>query len=152
VVSVEQKVDYEQNHPGAVVLASNTTVTPRSYGYILAATTALASPARQAAIEDLIKRLIEAANWEKTHQSQWVTDYYVDVEHQTPAAAKLVLAAGGTTTYVPIGATVQGALQNVVSLMASAAATNQDYSVASLFDAAQATRYNAILKEVPQNG
>lgn len=152
VVSVEQKVDYEQTHPGAVVLASQETVTPPSYGYILGANAALADPARRAAIDDLTKRIIEAGNWEKTHESQWITDYYVDVEHQTPAVAKLILAAGGTTTYEPITSGVRSALQQVVSLMAGAGAVPAAYSVTPLFNAAETARYNAIVKEVPQHG
>jgi sulfonate transport system substrate-binding protein len=152
VVSVEQKIDYQQTHPGAKVLASIDTVTPPSYGYVLGATSALANPAKLAAISDLTKRLIRAENWEKAHPSQWVTDYYVDVEHQTPAAAKLILAAGGTDTYVPITAAVQSALQDVVSLMAGAGAWPAVFSVAPLYSSAQSQRYNAILKEVPQNG
>jgi len=152
VVSVEQKVDYQQTHPGAKVLASVDTVTPPSYGYLLGTTAALASPAKLAAISDLTKRLIRAENWEKAHQSQWVTDYYVDVEHQTPAAAKLILAAGGTDNYVPITAGVQSALQDVVRLMAGAGAWPAGFSVAALYSSAQSQRYNAILKEVPQNG
>jgi len=151
VVSVEQKVDYEQAHPGAVVLASVSTVSPPSYGYLLGDNAALAQPAKLAAIDDLIKRLIVAENWAKSHQAQWVTDYYVDVEHQTAAVAKIILAAGGTDTYVPINSGVQGALQQVVGLMASAGA-GSDYSVAPLFSAAAETRFAAILKEVPQNG
>ncbi len=152
VVSVEQKIDYQQTHPGAKVLATIDTVTPASYTYVLGTTAALANPAKRAAIDDLTQRLIRAANWEKSHQSQWVTDYYVNVEHQTPAAAKLILSAGGTATYVPITGTVQAALQNVVTLMAGAGAIPQAYSVAPLFSSAEAQRYNTILKEVPQNG
>jgi sulfonate transport system substrate-binding protein len=152
VVSVQQKVDYEQNHPGAVVLATNDTVTPASYTYILGATAALADPAKRAAIADLTKRLIQAANWEKSHQNQWITDYYVTVEHQTPAVAARILAAGGTSHYVPIDGTVQAALQNVVTLMASTVSAAKVYSVAPLFNQAEAQRYNAVLKEVPQNG
>ena len=152
VVSVEQKVDYQQDHSGAVVLATQDTVTPASYDYLLGTTAALGNPAKLAAITDLTKRIVKAENWEKTHQSQWVTDYYVDVEHQTPAVAKLILAAGGTTNYVPINATVQAALQNVVTLMAGAGAWPAQFSVASLFSQAEATRYNTALQEVPQNG
>ena len=151
VVSVEQKVDYEQNHPNAVILATQSTVSPPSYGYFLGADAALASPAKLAAIDDLLKRVVEAENWEKAHKSQWVTDYYVDVEHQTPAIAKIILAAGGTSTYVPISSAVQSALQQVVALMASAGA-GSDYSVAPLYTAAAEARFAAILKEVPQNG
>jgi sulfonate transport system substrate-binding protein len=152
VVSVEQKVDYQQTHPGATVLATNDTVTPLSYDYLLGTTAALANPGKLAAIEDLTRRLIKAENWEKTHLNQWVTDYYVNVEHQTQAVAKLILAAGGTANYVPINGAVQSALQNVVTLMAGAGAIPGAYSVASLFNAAEAQRYNTILKEEPQNG
>jgi sulfonate transport system substrate-binding protein len=151
VVSVEQKVDYQQTHPNAVILATQTTVSPPSYDYLLGDDAALASPAKLAAIDDLLKRILEAENWEKSHQAQWVTDYYVDVEHQTPAIAKIILAAGGTTDYVPISSAVQAALQQVVALMASAGA-GSDYSVAPLYTTAAENRFAAILKEVPQNG
>ena len=151
VVSVEQKVDYEQTHPNAVILATQTTVGPPSYDYLLGDNAALASPAKLAAIDDLLKRIVEAENWEKSHQSQWVTDYYVGVEHQTPSIAKIILAAGGTTDYVPISSAVQGALQQVVALMASAGA-GSDYSVTPLYSTAAEARFAAILKEVPQNG
>jgi sulfonate transport system substrate-binding protein len=152
VVSVEQKVDYEQSHPGARVLASLATVSPPSYDYLLATNAALAQPAKLAAIGDLTKRVIEAQNWLKSHESQWVTDYYVDVEHQTPAVARLILAAGGTQVYEPITSAVRSALQDVVNLMVSAGAQPGEYSVAPLYNAAESARYNAILKEVPQNG
>ena len=152
VVSAEQKANYQQAHPTAKVLASLTTVRPPSYSYLLATRAALASAARRAAIADLTQRLIKAENWEKTHMSQWVTDYYINVEHQTSAVAKLILAAGGTATYVPIDAAVHSALQDVVALMAGAKAIPAAYSVASLFSPAEAARYNAILKETPQHG
>jgi sulfonate transport system substrate-binding protein len=151
VVSVEQKVDYEQTHPNAVILASVDTVSPPSYAYLLGDNTALASPAKLVAIDDLLKRIVEAQNWEKSHEAQWVTDYYVDVEHQTPSVAKIILAAGGTSTYVPISSAVQSALQQVVALMASAGA-GSDYSVTPLYTTAAEARFAAILKEVPQNG
>lgn len=152
VVSVEQKVNYQQTHPTAKVLATVDSVKPASYTYMLGTTAALHNPAKLAIIKDFTRRLIKAWAWEKTHQSQWVTDYYVNVEHQTPAVAKLILAAGGTQEYVPIDATVQAALQNVVDLMAGAGAYPKAFSVAPLFNAAEAQRYNAILQEVNHNG
>jgi sulfonate transport system substrate-binding protein len=147
VVSVEQKVDYQQTHPGAVVLASITSVKPASYGYILATKAALASAAKLAAIDDLTRRLIEAEAWERTHQSQFITDYYVDVEHQTPAAAGLILAAGGTYNFIPLTSAQPTALQDVVNLLASAGALPASYSIAALFSATESQRYNTILKE-----
>jgi sulfonate transport system substrate-binding protein len=152
VVSAEQKANYQQAHPRAKVLASIDSVQPPSYSYVLATASALASKTKQAAIEDFIKRLIKAQNWAKTHNSQWVTQYYVNVEHQTPQVARLILAAGGTITYVPINTAVQSALQQMVNLMASSGAFPSPYSVSGLYSAPQSARYNAILKGIPQNG
>jgi sulfonate transport system substrate-binding protein len=151
VVSVEQKVDYQQTAPGAKVLATVESVNPPSYGYVLATTAALADQAKSAAIGDFTKYLIQAENWAKSHKSQFVTDYYVNVEHQTPAAAKLILAAGGTDTFVPITTQVQSALQTVVRLLVGAGAIPTYYSVSPLFSQTATTTYNAILKEVPQS-
>jgi sulfonate transport system substrate-binding protein len=134
------------------VLATVQTVSPPSYGYTLATRAALADPGRRNAIGDLTKRLIEASNWVKSHQAQWVTDYYVNVEHQTPAVAKLVLAAGGTWTYVPITAGVQAAQQQMVDIMASSGGIPASFSVGPLYSAAEAARYNAIVQAVPQDG
>src|SRR5580698_8501094 len=71
VVSAEQKADYQLAHPDSTVLATIQTVTPPSYAYLLATTTALANQAKLDAIDDLSKRIIKAENWEKTHQSQF---------------------------------------------------------------------------------
>jgi sulfonate transport system substrate-binding protein len=150
VVSVEQKVDYQETAPNAKVLATVESVSPPSYGYLLATTAALANPAKLAAIDDFTKYLIESFNWAKTHPTQFINDYYVSVEHQTPAAAKLILAAGGTDNFVPITSGVQSALQTVVKLLVGAGAISSYYSVAPLFSQTETTRYNALLKEVPQ--
>jgi sulfonate transport system substrate-binding protein len=150
VVSIEQKVDYQETAPSAKVLATVQSVQPPSYGYILGASSALADPAKLAAINDFTRYLIKSFVWAKTHQSQFITDYYVNVEHQTPAAAKQILGAGGTGNFVPITANVQSALQDVVTLMSKAGALTKNYSVAPLFNQTQSNRYNAILKEVPQ--
>jgi sulfonate transport system substrate-binding protein len=152
VVSIEQKLDDQQAHPAAKVLATQDTVSPPSYDYILATKSALASPARKAAIEDLTRRLIKAENWEKAHLNQWVSDYYINVEHQTPALARQILAAGGTANYVPITPGVQSALQNVVSLLHGAGAMPAAFSVAPLFNPALSQSYDAMLKETPQDG
>ncbi|MBV9381392.1 MAG: ABC transporter substrate-binding protein [Streptosporangiaceae bacterium] len=152
VVSAEQKASYQLAHPDSRVLATIQTVSPPSYGYTLATRAALADPAKLRAIGDLTKRLIEASNWQKSHQAQWVTDYYVNVEHQTPQVAKLVLAAGGTETYVPITAGVRNALQQMVDIMAASGGLPASFSVTPLYSAAEAARYNAIVRAVPQNG
>ena len=45
---------------------------------------------------------------------------------------------------------VQSALQTVVRLLVGAGAISSSYSVAPLFSQTETTRYNALLKEVPQ--
>jgi sulfonate transport system substrate-binding protein len=152
VVSAEQKADYQLDHPGSQVLATDQTVSPPSYNYVLATRTALADQAKLKAIDNLTKRLIEASNWEKSHQAQWVTDYYVDVEHQTPAVAKLILAAGGTETYTPITAGVRDALQQMVDIMASSGGIPAQFNVSPLYSSTESARYNEIVEAVPQNG
>ena len=152
VVSVEQKVDYERTHPGATVLATIDSVAPPSYLYVLASDAALANPAKQAAIDDFLKRFIQASNWQKSHTQQYIDDYYVGVEHQTAANARLILAAGGSYNFVPLNGSEPVALQTVVGLLSSVGAIPAPYSVARLFDPTVSARYNQILQGVPQNG
>lgn len=152
VVSIEQKVEYEQANPGAVVLATQKTVKPASYDYMLATTAALKNKAKSAAIDDFIVRLIKAENWVKSHESTYVTDYYVNLDHLTPVVAQLILKAGGTDEYVPLNGNEENALQNVVDLLANAGAISKGYSVAPLFDNSVSARYNAIVKANPQRG
>jgi sulfonate transport system substrate-binding protein len=147
IVSVQQKIDYQETHPGAKVLATNVTAKPPSYDYVLATTSALASPAKKTAIGDFLRRYVAATNWEKSHQNQYVNAYYVDVEHQTPAEAKQILAAGGETNSVPITPAVQQALQTVVNLMASAGAIPAAFSVTPLYNADVSDYFNAIVQK-----
>lgn len=151
VLDIEQLVNDHKEHPGDKVLATDKTVRPPIYGYTLGANASLKDPAKLPAIDDLIKRIAEAENWKKAHQSQFATDYYVNVQHDTPAAAKQILAAGGTDTYVPLTSANQSAMQQMVGLMAASGA-GPDYSVAPLFNQAADSRWNQILKEVPQHG
>jgi sulfonate transport system substrate-binding protein len=151
VVSVEQKVDYQQNHPGSKVLATLDTVKPPSYLYFLATTSALGDPAKEAAIGDFTRRLIQASNWEKANKAQYIQTYYVGVQHQTTANAKLILAAGGSYDLVPLDSREESSLQNVVDLLHQAGAVTASYHVAPLFDPSVSARYDSILREVPQN-
>jgi sulfonate transport system substrate-binding protein len=152
VVSVEQKVEYEQANPSAVVLATQQTVKPASYDYMLATNAALQNKAKAAAIADFTVRLIKAENWIKTHQSAYVTDYYVNLFHLTTAEAQLILAAGGTYKYVDLNGSEENALQNVVDLLANAGAIPNSFKVGALFSATVSARYNKIVKSTHQVG
>jgi sulfonate transport system substrate-binding protein len=152
VVSIEQKAEYEQANPGAVVLATQDTVKPASYDYMLATSAALKSKVMSAVIANFTVRLIKAENWIKTHESTYVTDYYVNLLQVTPTVAQLILKAGGTYQFVPINGSEVNALQNVVDLLANNGALTSSYSVAPLFDKSVSANYNAIVKANPQVG
>jgi sulfonate transport system substrate-binding protein len=152
VVSVEQKVEYQQTNPTAQVLATQLTVKPASYDYMLATATALHNKAKLAAINDFTVRLIKAENWVKTHEAQYNTDYYVNLFHLTTAQAQLILKAGGTYQYVPLNGSEINALQNVVDLLSNAGAIPKSFNAAPLFSTAVSARYNAILKSNAQVG
>jgi sulfonate transport system substrate-binding protein len=147
ITGVQEEKLYLQQHPTAQVLATNDTVKPATYAYELATTAALANPGKSAAINDFIKRLIEASNWAYTHQSQYATDYLVDVEHETPAEADLGVTGGLITNWVPITSDEQSALQNVVDLVAGSGAIRSNFSVAALFDPTVSATYNRILQQ-----
>jgi sulfonate transport system substrate-binding protein len=149
-VAAPDEFTYKQSHPGAKVLAATNTVTPAVYDYVLASSQALSSPGTSAAAFDFVHRLIEAQNWVKAHPNQWVQDYYVNVNHETPAVAKELLDSSGEVTYVPISGAVTSALQQMVTLMAQAGAIDASYNTSPLFQSSATTKYNALVKETPQ--
>lgn len=152
ITGVQEEKLYLQQNPTAKVLASDTTVKPPSYAYLLATTTALDNPAKYAAIKDFTKRLIEASNWAETHKTQYATDYLEDVLQETPAEAKLGINGGLIEDFQPITSEVQAALQNVVQLEVSAGAIKQSFNVSTLFDLEVSTSYNKLLQGIRQNG
>lgn len=146
VLSVEYKTDYLEQEPKAKILASDTSVKPPTYGYLLGSDAALNNPAKLAAIKDFVRREILADEWEKTHRAQYIQDYYVDVEHQTPQQAKTILAAGGLSDPEPVGKKQQTALQQVVSLLVKSGAIPKSFSVAPLYSAKVEAEINPIIK------
>jgi sulfonate transport system substrate-binding protein len=147
VLSIEYKTDYLEQQPKAKVLADNATAKPPAYSYVLGTTKALDDPAKLAAIKDFARRYIQANAWKTAHKSQFIKDYYVDVEHQTTTQAKTILAAGGLSNFVPISSSVQGALQKVVQLLASSKAIPSSFSVAPLYSPTFSRQFNQILEQ-----
>jgi sulfonate transport system substrate-binding protein len=149
-VAAPDEFEYKATHPGATVLAATNTVKPAVYDYVLASSSTLASPGSSAAAFDFVHRLIEAQNWVKSDPSEWVQDYYIDVEHETPTIAKELLASSGEVTYVPITGAVTSALQQMVNLMNQAGAIPSSYDTSPLFDPQATATYNHIVKEIVQ--
>jgi sulfonate transport system substrate-binding protein len=151
ITGVQEEKEYLLQNPTAKVLASNTTVQPPSYGYLLATTSAIADPTEYAAMKDFIKRLIAASNWADEHKSQYATDYLVDVENESEAEAQLAVTGGLIENFQPITDQVESALQQVVQLEVSAGAIKKSFDVTTLFDAEVSTSYNEILSGIHQS-
>lgn len=150
ISSPEQELEYVKQHPGAKVLAINTTVSPATYLYMLATTSALSNSAKDVAILDFTERLIESADWADSHPHQFATDYYVNVEHETAQQAALAVEGGPLWNFVPITSAERQALQNVVDLEYGAGAIKNEFSVSSLFDPTVSAAYDKVLNEVPK--
>jgi sulfonate transport system substrate-binding protein len=147
----ELEQEYLHSHPGAKVLATNLSVSPPTYAYMLASTSALANQAKYAALLDYTKREVEAANWADTHKQQYATGYLVDVEHETPAEALVgINEYVGGAAYVPFSSAVQYSLQDIINLEAEAGAL-KGFSVARLFaDKSWLSAYANLLNNVEQ--
>jgi sulfonate transport system substrate-binding protein len=151
ITGVQEEKEYLLQNPTAKVLASDTTVQPPSYGYLLATDSAIGDPLEYSAIEDFTKRLVEASNWADTHKSQYATDYLVDVENETQAEAQLAVNGGLIESFQPLNGQVESALQQVVKLEVSAGAIKQSFDVTPLFDALVSSSYNKLLSGIHQN-
>jgi sulfonate transport system substrate-binding protein len=153
VNGVELKDTYLASHPGAKVLATDLSLKPPSYGYLLATDAALANKAKVAAIYDFTKAALIAANWAYTHEQQYANEYLVDVEHETPAQAKEgANALVDSQIDVADSSSVAQSLQEVVKVEVEAKAIPKSFNVASLYsDTSWWPQYNAILKEVHQD-
>lgn len=151
ITGVQEERLYLQQHPAAKVLATNKTVTPATYAYTLATTSALANPAKHAAILDFTRRLVESSNWAVEHPRQYATDYLVDVEHETQSEADLGVQGGLIEDFVPLTQAEPAALQNVVDLEYSAGAIPKRFDVSPLFDPAVEAAYNDLLQRVPSS-
>ena len=114
-VSVQQAVNYQNQNPDAVRLVSAQQLAP-TYGFELATRTALADPAKLAALEDFARRLVLANVWKRGHVEQWISAYYVQYQKQTPANAKIIYDGSGATTYIPVDDTVRANQQHQADL------------------------------------
>jgi ABC-type nitrate/sulfonate/bicarbonate transport system substrate-binding protein len=142
---------YQAAHAGAVTLAGSDTLKPPSYLYFLATQTALADASQSAAVFDLVGRIARSENWIKAHHSEWVTAYYVGINHQDPSVAQRLIAYGGLATFVELTPEVQQAEQQLVTLLVQAGAVKSSFDVSPLYDPNATSRFNALVKEIGSN-
>lgn len=146
VVSAGDVLRYRAEHPDAKVLASNDTLEPPSFTYVLATTAALEDEGRSAAAYELVASLARAWEWVEDHPDEYVEAYHVGVNKQDPAFAKELFAASGRAVPHPIDDEVEAALQAMVDLLAGAGGIDEGFDVGPLFDPEVTERSNAALE------
>lgn len=107
-----------------------------NYSYNLASRAALADPAKNAAIRDLVSLLNQARLWANTHSQQWAAAWGQSTG--LPPAVMTKAAVDSNETPVPITQAVIGSEQDLVNQFSKAGLIPQAPQVKSYFD----TEYN----------
>lgn len=132
---------YIAEHPGAVELAALNDFT-ESYNYLLALRPVLDDPAKAAAIEDFVGRLARAARWVEEHPDEWIQTYYIDIQKQSPDAARAAYEAQGRTRWVAIaGGDAQASQQQQADLFHEAGLLPEPVDVSPQYDPAITDRF-----------
>jgi len=143
-VAAQDLVNYTKEHPDAVKLINGSQVSS-GYGFYLASRSALADPARHAALLDLVGRVIKATSWSTAHPDAWIDAYYVKVDKQTPAIGKLVWQDSGETRFAPLDQAVIGAQQRQADLFLANGQLPGKVDVTSEFPADLDRQFSAVV-------
>jgi sulfonate transport system substrate-binding protein len=111
---------YLQENPGSKVIQ-----TPGVYSgldFVVAAKSALADPAKRAAINDYLQRLVWADNWVNNHEKAYVSAFYQGVLDEPASLDRSVLATIAPTHFLPVGPAVITRQQETTNLFTAAGA------------------------------
>ena len=109
--------------------------------YIIASKSALADPAKSAAIAALLSNLVKSYVWINAHQASYVQLQYVKQYGLTTAEGTKLIKDFGKTTFVPIGKSLYAAQQTQANLFTAAGEIPTHVNTNAEFDA----RFNAII-------
>jgi sulfonate transport system substrate-binding protein len=107
-----------------------------SYTVLLATRKALSDPGKRQAIYDFVGRLATAGRWVQANGNTFVQDYYVNTQHQTPAAAKLTYQRAGAPLYAAPTADLIQHQQAQASLLVGVGVLPHGFNAAAQFDSA----------------
>jgi len=111
---------YLQQNPGSKVIQ-----TPGVYSgldFIVATTSALADPAKRAAIADYLQRLVWADNWVNSHEQAYVSAFYQGVLKVPASLDRSVLSTTAPTHFLQVGPAVINRQQETTDLFTAAGA------------------------------
>ncbi len=131
---------YLAANPAAHVITYGTQVVDRS-GFLIAASGALANPAKSAAIADYIGRLVKAYKYLDAHPQKVIESVYIGQYGLSPARAAAVAKLYGPTTFLRLPGSVLGTQQLAASLYFKAGQIPSKVNVAKEFD----SRFNGLV-------
>jgi len=133
---------YLAKHPTARVVDRPNDITDK-VDFIIASTSALADPAKAAAIADYIQRVERSLLWINTHQAQWAQAFYVAQYHVPLAVGERLIASAGPIALIDLPGPLPGPQQILADLYAGAGEIPAKVDVGAEFDA----RFNQAVDE-----
>jgi sulfonate transport system substrate-binding protein len=109
--------------------------------YIIASKSALADPAKSAAIAALLTNLVKSYVWINAHQASYVQLQYVKQYGLSTAEGTKLIKDFGKTTFLPIGKSLYAAQQTQANLFTAAGEIPTHVNTDAEFDA----RFNSVI-------
>jgi len=104
-----------QANPSAHLIAHPAAITEKA-GFLIAASSALATASKSSAIADYITRLIKAYTYLKTHPQLTIRSVYEGQYGVTPVRAAAISAAVGPTSFFELPGAMLAPQQNLANL------------------------------------
>ena len=140
---------YIDEHPGAVELVTLKDFIP-SYTYLLASRDAVEDPAKAAAIEDFVARLVRSGQWVDENPDAFIQAYYVDGQKQTPEYGKQAYDSQGFTEWIEPAGQAQIDQQEQADLFYEAGFLPEKVDLGPQFDPAVTSRFTTAIQEAQQ--
>ena len=140
---------YIDEHPGAVELVTLQDFIP-SYVYLLATRGVVEDPAKAAAIEDFVARLVRSGQWVDENADAFIQAYYVDGQKQTPEYGKQAYDSQGFTEWIEPGGQAQVDQQEQADLFHAAGFLPEPVDLGPQFDPAVTGPFTTAILEAQQ--
>jgi sulfonate transport system substrate-binding protein len=140
---------YIDGHPDAVELVTLQDFIP-SYIYLLAARPVVEDPAKAAAIDDLVARLVRSGQWVDQNPEAFIQAYYVDGQKQTAEYGQQAFDSQGFTEWIEPGGEAQVHQQEQADLFHAAGFLPEPVDLAPQFDPAVTHRFTTAIQEAQQ--
>ncbi|EIE98791.1 ABC transporter substrate-binding protein [Saccharomonospora glauca] len=111
--------------------------------YLYARGSALADPAKAAAIRDFVQHWIVAAQWSKDNEDAWIDAYYVHNQKLSPEEGRAIVESEGDFWFPPLDDDLIATQQETVDVLYEAGDLPERLDAADQFD----TRFDPVIDE-----